>query len=76
MCGHNVPQIVTLQELLLKIEKARQRMSAKNPHRLLFRQCGDALIQLATRVGELSEAQELQNAPTRPHAVGRIVITG
>ena len=71
-----MPIDITLRELLLKIEKARQRMSAKNPHRLLFRQCEDALIQLAQRVGEPSAIQESQNAPTRPHAVGRIVITG
>ena len=75
-----VTQTITLQELLVQIEKARQRMSAKNPHRLLFRQCEDALIQLAQRVWELSAIlehnMESPNAPTRPHAVGRILITG
>lgn len=57
-----MPTDITLQDLLLNIEKARQRMSVKNPHRLLFRQCEDALIQLAVRVGELSE--EKAHAPT------------
>lgn len=69
-----MPTDITLQELLLKTEKARQRMSARNPHRLLFRQCEDALIQLAVRVGELS--QEKAHAPTPEDSVGRIVITG
>lgn len=68
-----MPQTITLEQLLRDIEKAKQRMSSKNPHKLLFRQCQDALIQLAQRVGELSALQEAPNAPP-PHAVGRLVI--
>lgn len=69
-----MPQTVTINELMLKIEQAKQRMSRTNPHRLLFRQCQDALIQLATRVGELSALQEAPNAPAQTDPVGRIVI--
>lgn len=67
-----MPAELTLQELLLNIEKARQRMGTKNPHKLLFRQCEDALIQLAVRVGELE--QETAHAPTPENAVGHIII--
>lgn len=45
-------------ELLDKIQKAQQRMSKKNAHRLLLMQCEDALIQLANNVGELSKVQK------------------
>lgn len=37
---------ITLGELLQSIDKAKQRMSRKNQHRLLFTQCQDALAQL------------------------------
>ena len=55
---------ITLEELLQNIDKAQRRMSQKNAHRVVLQQCHDALIQLATRVGELSAAQEVTDAPT------------
>lgn len=64
---------ITLDELLRAIEAAKQRMSRANPHRLLFTQCQQALIQLATRVGEHSLSQEKDDAPPpEADAVGRI----
>lgn len=64
-----MPSDITLTELMVHIEKAKQRMSRKNPHRLLFRQCQDALIQLAERAGEPSQIRE--HAPAQADPVGR-----
>lgn len=60
---------ITLHDLLVDIERAKQRMSRKNPHRLLFRQCQDALIQLAQRAGEPSQMRE--HAPAQADTLGR-----
>lgn len=67
---------MTVDDLLVKVRDAERKMSRKNPHKLLMRQIQDALIQLAVRVGELSQLQESQHAtlPTSENAVGRIVI--
>lgn len=64
-----MPQDITLNELMVQIENAKQRMSRTNPHRLLFRQCQDALIQLAQRAGEPSQMRE--HAPAQADPVGR-----
>ena len=45
---------MTVDELLVKIRDAQGKMSRKNGHRLLLAPCGDALIQLAVRVRDLT----------------------
>ena len=57
---------MTVDELLVKISDAQGKMSRKNGHRLLLAQCGDALIQLATRVGELSVKETTDGATDPP----------
>lgn len=52
---------MTVAELIEKLRHAAQRMSRKNPHRLLLVQCEDALIQLVMKVGEHSA--EVPHAP-------------
>lgn len=64
-----MPSDITLNELMVNIEHAKQRMSRKNPHRLLFRQCQDALIQLAQRAGEPYQMRE--HAPVQADPLGR-----
>ena len=59
---------MTVDELLVKIRDAQGKMSRKNGHRLLLAQCGDALIQLANRVGELSAVKETPDGATDPSA--------
>lgn len=56
---------ITVEELLERIEHAKQRMSRKNAHRLLLLQCQQALIQLAQQVGEQSAPKGGDDAPIR-----------
>ena len=48
---------ITLDELLENINRAKARMSRRNPHRLLFRQCQDALIQIAQRASSSTDVK-------------------
>ena len=41
---------ITLSDLLNNIHAARQRMSVRNTHRLLFGQCEEVLLQLVERL--------------------------
>ena len=52
---------MTLGELLTKLRAAQQRMSNRNPHKLLLMQTEDALIQLA-RAGEHTR-KDTEDAP-------------
>ena len=61
---------MTVDDLLVKVRDAQRKMSRKNAHRVLFAQVEDALIQLATRVGELS-VKETTDGATDPQPVGR-----
>ena len=61
---------MTVDDLLVKVRDAQLKMSRKNPHKLLMQQIQDALIQLATRVGELSAVKETTDGATDSHAVG------
>ena len=46
--------VISLADLLLQCEQAEQRMSARNPHRLLLQQCRVALLELAERLRPVS----------------------
>lgn len=54
---------MTVAELVEKLRHAVQRMSRKNPHRLLLVQCEDALIQLAVRANGEQMPPKVTHAP-------------
>ena len=54
---------ITLRELQLRIEAAEQRMSRKNPHRELFHQCSQVLVQMATHIQILETALTASHLP-------------
>lgn len=60
---------VRVEDLVLRLNDAQQRMSKKNSHRRLMADCQEALIQLARRVGESSRSEERPDAPDTPEAV-------
>ena len=56
---------ITLGDLLNNIHAARQRMSVRNTHRLLFGQCEEVLLQLVERM-RLANAKVLSQPDMLP----------
>jgi hypothetical protein len=48
---------LTLGDLLRKIGAAIERMSVKNPNRILLDQCGQIIVQQAGRIQALEQRQ-------------------
>lgn len=53
----------TLGELLQRIDVAQERMSINNPHRRLLIECGNALVEFATKMTKAEERATAVEAP-------------
>lgn len=69
---------ISLDDLLQNVEKAKRRMSQKNQHRLLFMQCQQVMVQLATELAQLRAVLEgpLMPIPENPDALIRRSLVG
>lgn len=69
-----MPNIV-LGDLIRELVTASERMSAKNPNKVLVLQAAEILIQMGTRVGEL-EAREPRQFAAESATVGLVLTDG